>query len=138
MPERYLIDTNVLSEPRKNRPNHEVVRFFQKIDMSALHISVLTFGELRRGAALKSRTDPEGAEKLEAWIDSVERSFGQRVMMIDGPTARIWGELSADRSRPVVDTLLAATAVAHDMILVTRNTKDMLGLGVKLLNPWSC
>jgi len=97
----------------------------------------LTFGELRKGAAIKSRTDPEGGEKLRAWIESVEFNFAPRVLLIDGPTARIWGELSADRSRPVVDTLLAATAVAHDMILVTRNTKDMLGLGVKLLNPWN-
>ncbi len=64
MPERDLIDTNVLSEPRKNRPNHEVVRFSQKIDMSVLHISVLTFGELRRGGN-KVAHRPEGAKKLE-------------------------------------------------------------------------
>jgi toxin FitB len=133
---RYLIDTNVLSETRKKRPDEQVMAFLQSTDTLALHVSVLTFGELRKGAAIKARTDAGGAEELAEWIDAVELTFADRILSIDGPTARIWGELSADRSRPVVDTLLAATAMAHNMTLVTRNTKDMLGLEFKAINPW--
>jgi predicted nucleic acid-binding protein len=71
-----------------------------------------------------------------AWIDSVEAAYGQRLLQVDKATATLWGQLSADRTRAVIDTLLAATAITHNLTLVTRNTRDVAGLPVKLLNPW--
>lgn len=110
--------------------------FLAGVDSSALHVSVLTLGELRKGIALKQRSDAAAARKLAAWVDGLEYSFAGHVLGIDVEIARLWGELSAEMPRPVVDTLLAATAIVHDLTLVTRNTTDVQGIKVKLLNPW--
>ena len=77
------------------------------------------------------------AVRLSEWIDQLEFSYRDRVLAIDRETARIWGELSADRTRPVVDTLLVATAIRHRLVLVTRNVRDMDDTPVQLHNPWS-
>jgi toxin FitB len=76
------------------------------------------------------------AEVLDAWIDSIELSFSNRILPVDVPVARLWGELSAIRPRPVVDTVLAATALINDLTLVTRNVRDVAGTGVSVINPW--
>ena len=86
--------------------------------------------------ALKSRSDADAAKRLGTWIDGLEFSFGDRILAVDAAIARQWGELSAERSRPVVDTLLAATALVHKLTLVTRNISDVQDFGVKLLDPW--
>jgi hypothetical protein len=132
---QYLLDTNILSETRKKQPNEHVVSFLAAAESSALYISVLTLGELRKGVALKKRTDPDSARKLSAWVDGLEFSFADRILGIDAATARLWGEWSAQRPRPVIDTLLAATAAKHELTLVTRNTGDVTDLKVKLLDP---
>jgi toxin FitB len=136
VPTKFLLDTNVISEVRKSRPTGEVLHFLRNTDASMLFISVLTLGELRRGAAIKKRTDAELARRLTEWIDGIESSFADRILAVNAAIARIWGELSADRSRPMVDTLLAATAIAHDLVLVTRNVDDMRDIQVEVLNPW--
>ena len=110
--------------------------FLSGVEGSALYLSALTLGELRKGIALKQRSDGNAAKKLGAWVDGLEYSFDGHVLGIDAQIARVWGELSAERPRPVVDTLLAATAIVHDLTLVTRNTTDVRGIKVKLLNPW--
>ncbi|HEV2464832.1 MAG TPA: type II toxin-antitoxin system VapC family toxin [Acidobacteriaceae bacterium] len=133
---RFLLDTNVLSETRRTQPDKRVMSFLAGVDSSALHVSVLTLGELRKGIALKQRSDAAAARKLAAWVDGLEYSFAGHVLGIDVEIARLWGELSAEMPRPVVDTLLAATAIVHDLTLVTRNTTDVQGIKVKLLNPW--
>ena len=79
---------------------------------------------------------PSGAALDAAWADALEASFADRILAIDAATAKLWGALSADRPRPVIDTLLAATAIVHDLTLVTRNTTDVAGTGVAVLNPW--
>jgi len=99
-------------------------------------MSVLTLGELRKGVALKGRYDPEAARQLTVWVDGLEYGFGDRFLSIDLATAKLWGELSAQRPRSVIDTLLAATAITHQMIFVTRNTRDVEDIEAKLLNPW--
>lgn len=135
-PQPYLLDTNILSETRRKQADQRVIAFLSAAEPSALYISVLTLGELRKGAALKKRTDPETAKRLAHWVDGLEYSFADRILGINAAIASIWGELSAQRPRPVVDTLLAATAIAHDLILVTRNTADVQDTKVNLLNPW--
>jgi toxin FitB len=133
---QYLLDTNVLSESRRKGAEAGVISFLSAVDPSALYLSVLSLGELRKGVALKKKSDPDAAKKIAAWVDGLELSFADRVLGIDAATARLWGELSAQRSRPVIDTLLAATAIVHELTLVTRNTGDVQDIALKLLNPW--
>jgi hypothetical protein len=133
---QYLLDTNVLSETRKKEAEQGVISFLSGVEPSALYLSVLSLGELRKGVALKKKSDPDAAKKIAAWVDGVELSFADRVLGINAATARVWGELSAQRSRPVIDTLLAATAMVHELTFVTRNTGDVQDIKLKLLNPW--
>ena len=133
---QYLLDTNILSETRRKQSDQRVIEFLSATDASALYISVLTLGELRKGVAIKKRTDPDTAKRLGHWVDGLEYSFADRILGIDAATATLWGELSAQRPRPVIDTLLAATAIAHDLILVTRNTADVQDTKANLFNPW--
>ena len=132
----FLIDTNVLSEGRRPRPEQRVVEFVDAIPRDQLFVSVMTFGELRKGAEVRRRQDIIGGTALQEWIDIVERRFARRTLPVDQSIARLWGELSSDRTRPVVDTLIAATALAHGLTLITRNTRDVAGTGVTVVNPW--
>jgi predicted nucleic acid-binding protein len=132
----YLLDTNVLSETRKKKADAGVISFLENAVASSLYISVLTLGELRKGVAKKQREDPEMARQLAGWADGLELSFADRLLGVDAAIARRWGDWSGDRPRPVVYTLLAATAVQHGLTFVTRNTRDVRGIPVKFLNPW--
>jgi predicted nucleic acid-binding protein len=135
----YLLDTNILSETRKPKADPGVIAFLQSAAPTSVFISVLTIGELRKGIVskkLKERT-PNAAKHLTAWVEGLEASFADRILGIDAATARLWGDWSGERPRPVVDTLLAATAVRHELTLVTRNLRDVRGIPVKLLNPWT-
>jgi len=136
---RYLLDTNFVSEARKPRPDPGVLAFLQLNDPNSGFISVLTLGELRKGvAALKLRDpDPNAASRLAAWVEGIEVGFADRILGIDAATARLWGEWSAERPRPVIDTLLAATAVVNNLTLVTRNIRDVRDTPVKLHDPWT-
>lgn len=101
-----------------------------------LFLSALTLGELRKGARKVAPRDAAKAAVLDAWIDSVIEAFGPRVLGVDGAVAQRWGHISAARSVPVIDALLGATAIVHGLILVTRNTRDLDGLGVPAFNPF--
>ena len=136
-PAQYLLDTDVLSETRKRRADEKLIAFVAETDPSAMFLSVLTLGELRKAVALKQHTDPPAAKSIAAWVDGLEFSFADRILGIDAATARVWGELSAQRPRPVIDTLLAATAAVHGLTLVTRNTGDVRDIDVTLLNPFA-
>jgi predicted nucleic acid-binding protein len=132
----YLLDTNILSETRRTRAEPRVLSFLSQADQARLFISVLTLGELRKGIEIRRRSDQDMATRLGTWADALEASFADRILAVDATTAKLWGALSADRPRPVIDTLLAATAIVHDLTLVTRNTVDVGGTGVAVLNPW--
>jgi toxin FitB len=132
----YLLDTNVISETRKARADSGVIAFLSAAEAAGLFLSVLTLGELRKGVAAKRRTDPGAADQLGAWVDGIETTFADRVLPIDTATARRWGELSANRRPPVIDTLIAASAISHGLTLVTRNTRDVESTGVPLVDPW--
>jgi predicted nucleic acid-binding protein len=132
----YLLDTNVISETRKSRADSGVIAFLSAADAAGLFLSVLTLGELRKGVEAKRRTDAVAADRLGAWVDGIETMFADRVLPIDAAAATRWGELSAGRSLPVIDTLIAATALCHGLTLVTRNKRDVEPTGVPLVDPW--
>lgn len=132
----YLLDTNVISETRKTRPDSGVVAFLASADSARLFMSVLTLGELRKGVEARRKRDPAAADLLGAWVDAIETRFGDRLLGVDGATARLWGELSAARKLPVIDALIAATAIRHGIALVTRNTRDFETTGTELVDPW--
>jgi toxin FitB len=136
----FLLDTNVISELVRPQPEPTVTEWVASADEDLLYLSVLTFGEIRKGIA--SLRDTSRRVLLEAWLDSdLMLRFGNRVLGIDRAIADRWGRLAAQggpKSRlPVIDGLLAATALHHNLILVTRNTKDVQGLGVPLFDPWT-
>ena len=135
----FLLDTNVVSEVRKGRrsdPN--VSNWYAGVGESQLFISSLTIGEIRKGIELaRRRRDVDQAEALETWLQAVIQRFSGRILTVDTEEADTWGQISAIRPVPVVDGLLAATAMAHDMTLVTRNVSDVKGLGVRVLDPFS-
>ena len=133
----YLLDTNAISELNKSRPNEFVLLFFKQLSPHEAFLSVLSLGELRKGAAMRlKRGDAAAAASLNAWIDTLEGAYADRVLPVSGPIARLWGQLSADRPRPMIDTLLAATAIHHGLTLVTRNVRDIDDTGVRVHNPW--
>jgi hypothetical protein len=133
----YLIDTNIISEVRKGkRCDPGVASWYESIADSSLYLSVLVIGEIRKGLERVRPRDAGQATALENWLVAVDRAFGERILPIDRAVAHEWGRLSAGRPLPVVDGLLAATAKVHRMTLVTRNTVDMVDLGVHVLNPF--
>ncbi len=132
----YLLDTNVVSEVRRPRPDARVSAFLAQASRADAYLSVLTLGELRRGAEAKRRLDPASAGDIEAWIGKLEVQYADKTLPVDKRTAETWGRLMVDRPRPIVDTLIAATALVHGLTLVTRNTRDIADTGVTAINPW--
>jgi predicted nucleic acid-binding protein len=134
----FLLDTNVLSELRKGPQAHENVRTWDRANgRSARFTSTMVIAELRKGALARSRKDPQGGAALDAWVSRTIGVFGERVLPVDLHVAEIWARLMVPRSRPPVDTLIAATALAHGLTLVTRNLSDFKDTGVALLDPWA-
>ncbi len=132
----YLLDTNVVSETRKMQPAGQVLHWLKSLESSQLYLSVLSLGELRKGVAIKKHKDPDAGRRLEEWVDGLEYGFADRILDVDATVARIWGALSAQRTGPVVDTLLAATAIANQLALVTRNVLDVRDIRLQVVNPW--
>ncbi|PJK11697.1 VapC toxin family PIN domain ribonuclease [Lysobacteraceae bacterium NML120232] len=133
----YLIDTNVLSELRKREANANLVAWVQARPRESLYLSVLNLGEIRKG--IEGVADAAFRQTLTDWLEvDLPKYFLGRVLGVDAQIADRWGRLqaSAGRTLPVVDAMLAATALQHDLTLVTRNVKDFEGLGVALVNPW--
>lgn len=133
-----LMDTNIISEIRKGRRcDAAVAEWYAGVAEGELYLSVLVLGEIRKGAELaRRRRDYAQADALENWLQIVAERFAERILPVDAATALTWGRLTALRPLPVIDGLLAATALTQDMILATRNLADFQGLGVQLLNPF--
>ena len=133
----WLVDTNIISEIRKGARCHSAVAaWWAGVEDRDLFLSALTLGEIRKGIEGVRPRDPAKAAALEGWLAEVADAFGPRVLGVDAAVAEAWGRIAAARSVPVIDALLAATAQVHDLVLVTRNTADVSGLGVRTLNPF--
>jgi toxin FitB len=133
----FLLDTNVVSELRKReRCASKVNGWAQSVAPNHDYLSVLVVGELRRGAILKRRTDRAAADALEQWLARLTYLYSDRILPITLEIAQEWGRLSALRPIPPEDGLLAATANVHRLTFVTRNTRNVQGLGVAVMNPW--
>jgi predicted nucleic acid-binding protein len=133
----YLMDTNIVSELRKEaRCDPGVMRWFDAVDEDELFLSVLTLGELRMGALGLARRGPGGAPHLEAWVNALHARYAGKILPVTMEIAEKWAELSVPDRLPVVDGLLAGTAIVHGHTLVTRNTRDVARSGVRLLNPF--
>jgi predicted nucleic acid-binding protein len=133
----YLIDTNIISEVRKgNRCDANVSAWYASIADDDLFLSTLVLGEIRKGVELARQRDRAKAAELENWLREVELAFEGRVLGIDNAVADRWGRMSAIRPIPVIDGLLAATALTYRLTLVTRNDRDTAGLGATVLNPF--
>jgi len=133
----YLLDTNILSELVRQKPEKSVIEWVQAIPTEHLYISVLTLGELRHGA--EKLSERKRKETLSLWLENDLRTwFQNRVLAISSDVADKWGHLLAKMKRPlpVVDSLLAATALHHDLKVVTRNEKDFSYPGLEIINPF--
>ncbi len=133
----YLVDTNVISELRKNDTGNANVRdWFAVVDTRTIYLSVLVLGEIRAGAERIRERDPAKAAELDGWLKQVTERHNRRILGIDYEVARVWGWMKGRYRVPVVDGLLAATAQVHGLVLVTRNVKDVERTGVSYLNPF--
>ncbi|NBC27691.1 MAG: PIN domain-containing protein [Bacteroidetes bacterium] len=137
----YLIDTCCISELVKKKPNPNVVKWFTDQDELSMYLSVITFGELRKG--IEKLPDSKKKKELNRWLkEDLNQRFKNRILDITIEEVNKWGEILAatekdGRPLPAIDSLIAATALVHDLSVVTRNTQDMEGSGVEVINPWT-
>ncbi|MDH4164150.1 MAG: type II toxin-antitoxin system VapC family toxin [Nitrospirota bacterium] len=133
----YLLDTNVVSETIRRTPNKTALAWLEQLPAESVFVSVLTLGEIRKG--IEAVADRKRREKLRLWLDhELPRWFEGRVLPVDLAVADRWGRLLAEACRPVptIDSLLAATALHHDLALVTRNARDFYYPGLEVINPF--
>jgi predicted nucleic acid-binding protein len=137
----YLLDTNVVSELRRagsGRADPGVVAWAEQADPAALFLSVVSLHELELGVRLRHHRDPRQGQLLRQWLDQqVVPSFAGRILPVDGAVARCSAALHLPDPRPLRDGLIAATALVHAMVVVSRHVCDFLPTGVEVLNPWS-
>ena len=134
----YLIDTSIVYELARTQPDPRVVKWFKAIPDSALYLSALTVGELRK--MVEKRPDAARREKLRLWLENDLPSwFGDHLLPVNAAVADRWGRLLAESNLPLssVNSLLAATALHHDLRIATRNDKDFEMPGLVVVNPWN-
>lgn len=137
----YLIDTCCISELVKSKPNRNVVNWFADREELSMYLSVITFGELRKG--IEKLPNSKKKKELNRWVkEDLNLRFKNRVLNITVEEGNKWGEILAAAEKngkpiPAIDSLIAATALVHDLSVVTRNMQDMEGSGVEVINPWT-
>lgn len=136
----FLLDTNALSEPQKARPDAAYLAWLDEQAPLHLYASVLSIGEMRHGAL----SLPPGGRRasIEMWLDKALTSFGSRILAVDMAVADAWAAImrmhrQKGKTISAVDELIAATALVHDLTVVTRNVRDFQASGCKLLSPWT-
>jgi len=131
----YLLNTNIVSEVRKPKPHGAVVAWLESVPDVDLHLCAVTLGEIQTGIEMTREQDAAKAAVLEAWLDQVAAAYN--VLPMDAATFRIWAKLMHKQSNTVYeDAMIAACAKAHDLTVVTRNTRDFARFDVPLLNPF--
>jgi predicted nucleic acid-binding protein len=131
----YLLDTNVVSEMRRLRPNRAVVAWLDEISADQIFIAAITLGELQAGVEMTRQQEPLKAEQIEAWINNIADSYA--ILPMDGPIFRRWAQLMHRRSRDLLeDALIAATALINNLTVATRNLRDFERLGVTAIDPF--
>ena len=132
---RYLLDTNVVSELRKGRPHGGVLAWINQLQANQIYLSAVTLGDLQTGVELTRRQDPAKAAEIEFWVDQLAESL--QVLPMDAPCFREWARLMKGRAeRLIEDAMIAATARIHHLTIATRNEKDFRQLGVQVLDPF--
>ena len=132
----YLLDTVIVSELRKRKPEAAVVRWISEQPDDQLFLSVVTLGEIERGIEKRRSADPGFADQLTAWLEGLTRMYGDRILPVTPSIALRWGRLSAQLGYDGADLLIAATALSHGLSVVTRNTSHFVPAGVAVINPF--
>jgi toxin FitB len=135
----YLLDTNVLSEPERKRPDPNVLEWLASVDYQNVYLSALTVGEIKKGVA-KLGSGKRKAH-IQNWLEDVRQHFSGRILPMTENTFSVWGQMYGELEkrgivRPIFDSLFEATAIEHDLILVTRNVRNFRDSSVTILNPW--
>jgi len=137
---KYLLDTCVISEMVRQKPSSRVIDWILSTDETNLFISALTLGELHKG--IENMGESKRKEELHNWVENdLKERFLHRIVDIDQRVAQVWGKIQglaekSGRSLPAIDSLIAATGIAHHLTVVTRKTADMEASGVAIINPW--
>ncbi|WP_374339805.1 type II toxin-antitoxin system VapC family toxin [Leeia sp.] len=133
---KYLLDTNVVSELRRQRPHGGVVAWLQSLDDTQLHLSAATLGEIQAGIELTREQDPAKAQEIENWLELVAGTYN--VLPMDAGTFRAWTRLMHRKSDTLYeDAMIAATAQVHGLTVATRNVNDFNALGLDVFNPFA-
>ena len=136
---KYLLDTCVLSEAVKKIPDQHVLRWLEARKPHELCTSAMSLGELQRG--IIRLPESKRRTELSLWLQSLETSFENRILALDTSVVRVWAQITVHpelQGKPIAafDSIIAATAKAHDCLLVTRNVRDFANAGIEVLNPW--
>lgn len=131
-----ILDTNVISGLRRPERAPELVAWLTRQNDADLYLSVVTLGEIERGIARQDLLDPDFARDLRDWMTRTTQLFADRLLPVDAQSARIWGQLSAQLGHAGADLLIAATALRHDAVVVTRNVSDFVPTGCRIENPF--
>jgi hypothetical protein len=132
----YLLDTNVVSQLRRPRPHGALLAWLREISDADIHLSAVTIGELQAGVEMTREQNPAKAAEIESWLEQVAQTYN--VLPMDAGTSRAWAHLMHRWSDDLIeDAMIAATAIVHDLTVVTRNVRDFGRLGVRTLNPFS-
>jgi predicted nucleic acid-binding protein len=135
----FLLDTNVISEPKQKKPNKKVLEWLDAQDESKIYLSVLSIGEIRKGIT-RLESGKKKAE-LEEWLEKLRNRFARRLLPLSEKTFLVWGKMCGEFEnkgiiRSALDSLLEATTLEHELILVTRNVRNFQDSQVTILNPW--
>lgn len=131
-----LLDTMVLSELRKARPNAGAVTYLRSQAPDTVFLSAMTIGEIEAGIEKQRSVVPEFAEELSHWLAQIELQFAQFILPVTPAIAKLWGRLCVQTGNKGIDNLIAATALVHNLLVVTRNVKDFEVVGVRVFDPF--
>lgn len=132
----YLLDTDILSAIRRKQRDPNLEKWLRSINSADFYLSVVTIGEVERGITQQRRINPDFAEDLQRWLDTILQRYEQRILPLSVNIARRWGQLSGELGHNSADLMIAATALEHNLTVATRNTRHFEPTQVNLINPY--